>query len=84
MEVKKSEQVSVIKYSETGMTTCLRTLYIIVLSYVHTNSHKTIEYSRTLVCGLHFGRYLGFKTIEYTYVLYHGLFILPDTETDKK
>ena len=66
------------------MNTCLRTLYIIVLSYVHTNSQKTREYIRIFFYGHHFGRHLGFKATEYTYVLYHGLFILPDTEIDKK
>ena len=44
MEVKKSEQVSVIEYNE-DMNTRLRTLYIVLLSYVHTNTQlsSTVE-----------------------------------------
>ena len=77
MAVKKSEQVSAIKYSEKDMNTRLHTMYIILLSYVHTNSHKTIEYIRILFYGHHFGRHLRFKATEYAYVLYHGLFPTP-------
>ena len=42
MDVKKSEQVSVIKYNEKDMNTRLPTLYIVVLSYVHANIHWNV------------------------------------------